>query len=136
MAYSNSSFFEDVYEVVKLIPKGRATSYGAIARYLGTGLSARMVGWAMHAAPAGVPAHRVLNSQGMLSGKHAFKAAKTMENRLKKEGVKVDLTSALFGVESKKHRILFKNAVFHFGWVLKSGFYLCFCVYPKTQCKQ
>jgi len=46
------------------------------------------------------------------------------------------LTSALFGVESKKHRILFKNAVFHFGWVLKSGFYLCFCVYPKTQCKQ
>lgn len=46
------------------------------------------------------------------------------------------LTSALFGVESKKHRILFKNAVFHFGWVLKSGFYLCFCVYPKTQGKQ
>ncbi|MFO0379899.1 MAG: MGMT family protein, partial [Cyclobacteriaceae bacterium] len=52
-------------------------------------------GWAMHAAPAGVPAHRVLNSQGMLSGKHAFKAAKTMENRLKKEGVKVENDKAI-----------------------------------------
>ncbi|MFN5170279.1 MAG: MGMT family protein [Cyclobacteriaceae bacterium] len=83
------NFFDDVYEVVKLIPRGRATSYGAIARYLGTGLSARMVGWAMHAAPASIPAHRVLNSQGMLSGKHAFKTSTTMESRLKKEGVKV-----------------------------------------------
>lgn len=87
MSFSN--FFEDVYEVVKLIPKGRATSYGAIARYLGAGLSARMVGWALHAAPAAVPAHRVLNSQGMLSGKHAFKTSSTMETRLKREGVKV-----------------------------------------------
>ncbi|HAC24658.1 MAG TPA: cysteine methyltransferase [Cytophagales bacterium] len=88
MSFSN--FFEDVYEVVKLIPKGRATSYGAIARYLSAGLSARMVGWAMRAAPAGVPAHRVLNSRGLLSGKHAFKTSSTMETRLKREGVKVE----------------------------------------------
>ncbi len=85
------NFFEDVYEVVKLVPRGRVTSYGAIARYLGTGMSARMVGWAMNAAHAekGVSAHRVVNSQGLLTGKHHFKTPTAMENALKKEGVKV-----------------------------------------------
>lgn len=86
---SNYNFFQDVYEVVKLIPEGRATSYGAIANYLGTGLSARMVGWAMHACPAGLPAHRVVNSQGLLTGKVHFKGANTMQRRLEKEGIKV-----------------------------------------------
>jgi methylated-DNA-protein-cysteine methyltransferase related protein len=90
-AKEEPNFFSDVYEVVKLIPKGRVTSYGAIARYLGTGMSARMVGWAMNAAHSekGVPAHRVVNSQGLLTGKHHFGGAKEMENRLKKDGVKV-----------------------------------------------
>ncbi len=85
------NFFEDVFEVVKLIPKGRVTSYGAIARYLGTGMSARMVGWAMNAAHAerGVHAHRVVNSQGLLTGKHHFGSASAMEDRLAKEGIKV-----------------------------------------------
>jgi methylated-DNA-protein-cysteine methyltransferase related protein len=85
------NFFEDVYEVVKLIPKGRVTSYGAIARYLGTGLSARMVGWAMNAAHTQkkLAAHRVVNSQGLLTGKHHFETPNTMQERLEKEGVKV-----------------------------------------------
>ena len=82
------NFFEDVFAVVKLIPKGRVTSYGAIANYLGTRLSARMVGWAMHACPKGVPAHRVVNSQGLLTGKHHFKG-NTMQKLLEKERVKV-----------------------------------------------
>ncbi len=87
----NPNFFEDVYEVVKLIPKGRVTSYGAIARYLGTGMSARMVGWAMNAAHAekGVHAQRVVNSQGLLTGKHHFGSPTAMEDRLAKDGVKV-----------------------------------------------
>ena len=85
------NFFEDVYEVVKLVPRGRVTSYGAIARYLGTAMSARMVGWAMNAAHAQktVPAHRVVNSQGLLTGKHHFKTPTAMENALMKEGVKI-----------------------------------------------
>jgi|SRR6185436_7391609 len=88
---SGSNFFDDVYEVVKLVPKGRVTSYGAIARYLGTGMSARMVGWAMNAVPKGskVPAHRVVNSQGLLTGRHHFKPPSAMQERLKKDGVKV-----------------------------------------------
>jgi methylated-DNA-protein-cysteine methyltransferase-like protein len=88
----NDSFFDSVYEVVRMIPKGRVTSYGAIANYLGTKLSARMVGWAMNAAhTAGqpVPAHRVVNRLGMLSGKHHFSTPSLMENLLKKEGIKV-----------------------------------------------
>lgn len=84
-----NDFFVDVYDVVRLIPKGRVTSYGAIAHYLGLRSSARMVGWAMHACPKGVPAHRVVNSAGLLSGKHAFKTPKTMELLLRKEGVAV-----------------------------------------------
>jgi methylated-DNA-protein-cysteine methyltransferase-like protein len=85
------NFFEDVYEVVKLIPRGRVTSYGAIARYLGTAMSARMVGWAMNAVhnDAAVPAHRVVNSQGLLTGKHHFKPPSSMQKSLEKEGVKV-----------------------------------------------
>src|SRR3954468_15980107 len=85
------NFFEDVYEVVMLVPKGRITSYGAIARYLGTAMSARMVGWAMNGAHTdkNIPAHRVVNSQGLLTGKHHFKTPTAMESRLKKEGVKV-----------------------------------------------
>jgi methylated-DNA-protein-cysteine methyltransferase-like protein len=83
------NFFSDVYEVVKLIPKGRVTSYGAIAHYLGAKGSARMVGWAMNGCPKGVPAHRVVNSQGLLTGKHHFKTPKTMQNLLEKEGIKV-----------------------------------------------
>jgi methylated-DNA-protein-cysteine methyltransferase-like protein len=84
-----SDFFTDVYDVVRLIPRGRVTSYGAIAHYLGLKSSARMVGWALHACPKGVPAHRVVNSAGMLSGKHSFKTPATMELLLKKEGVAV-----------------------------------------------
>lgn len=86
---SRQNFFLDVYEVVKLIPKGRVTSYGAIAHYLGAKSGARMVGWAMHGCPRNVPAHRVVNSVGLLTGKHHFKDAQTMEKRLKREGVKV-----------------------------------------------
>ena len=86
------SFFEDVYEVVRQIPKGRVTSYGAIANYLGTRLSARMVGWAMnaaHTAKPKVPAQRVVNRLGILSGKHHFGTPTLMEELLKKDGVEV-----------------------------------------------
>jgi len=80
-----------VHQVARLIPKGRVTSYGAIARYLGTGMSARMVGWAMNAAhlEKDIPAHRVVNSQGLLTGKHHFKTPTAMQRALEKEGVKV-----------------------------------------------
>jgi len=85
------NFFEDVHAVARLIPKGRITSYGAIAQYLGTKMSARMVGWAMNAVPPGhnIPAHRVVNSQGLLTGKHHFKTPATMQRLLEMEGVKV-----------------------------------------------
>jgi len=91
-ATRNASFFETVFDVARLIPKGRATSYGAIAAYVGTKLSARMVGWAMNAAGNArpkVPAHRVVNRNGMLSGKHHFNPPSLMETLLKKEGIKV-----------------------------------------------
>jgi len=87
------TFFENVYDVVRLIPKGRVTSYGAIAKYLGTGKSARMVGYAMNSSGTiipPVPAHRVLNRVGMLTGKRYFGPRKEMENLLKAEGVKVE----------------------------------------------
>ncbi len=86
------SFFQDVYDVVRQIPKGRVTSYGAIANYLGTKLSARMVGWAMNAAGSAkpkVPAQRVVNRLGILSGKHHFSTPSYMEELLKKDGVPV-----------------------------------------------
>lgn len=86
------SFFSDVYDVVRQIPKGKVTSYGAIAAYLGTKLSARMVGWAMnaahHARPK-VPAQRVVNRNGMLTGKYHFDTPTLMEELLKKDGVAV-----------------------------------------------
>jgi methylated-DNA-protein-cysteine methyltransferase related protein len=86
-----SSFFEQVYEVARQIPRGRVTSYGAIASSLGTKGSSRMVGWAMNAAGSikpTIPAHRVVNRNGMLSGKHHFGSNK-MQALLEKEGVKV-----------------------------------------------
>jgi methylated-DNA-protein-cysteine methyltransferase-like protein len=83
------NFFDDVYEVVRLIPKGRATSYGAIAQYLGTKMSSRMVGWAMHGCPKDVPAHRVVNRNGQLTGKHHFSPPSKMQTLLEKEGLKV-----------------------------------------------
>lgn len=86
---ANTNFFEDVYEVVKLIPKGRVTSYGAIAKYLGTKMSARMVGWAMNNSPENVPAQRVVNRNGLLTGKHHFETHDTMQKLLEKEGIKV-----------------------------------------------
>jgi len=88
----DESFFELVYEVARQIPRGRVTSYGAIAACLGTKLSARMVGWAMNGAgkvKPKVPAHRVVNRLGMLSGKHHFSPPGSMEKSLKKEGIKV-----------------------------------------------
>ena len=85
------SFFEQVFEVAKLIPKGRVTSYGDIANFLGTKSSARMVGWAMNAAHTmpDIPAHRVVNRNGMLSGKMHFSTPTKMEELLKKEKINV-----------------------------------------------
>jgi methylated-DNA-protein-cysteine methyltransferase related protein len=86
------SFFTLVYDVVKQIPRGRVTSYGAIAACLGTKLSARMVGWAMNSAhdpSLKIPAHRVVNRNGMLTGKMHFGAADEMQKRLEKENIKV-----------------------------------------------
>lgn len=86
------SFFTDVYDVVRQVPRGKVTSYGAIANYLGTRLSARMVGWAMnsaHDARPKVPAQRVVNRNGMLTGKHHFATPSAMEELLKKDGVPV-----------------------------------------------
>ncbi len=88
----DESFFELVFEVARQIPKGRVTSYGAIAVCLGTKSSARMVGWAMNGAGRirpKVPAHRVVNRIGMLTGKHHFSPPGEMEKLLKKEGIKV-----------------------------------------------
>ena len=86
---TDASFFDDVYDVARLIPKGRVTSYGAIAHFLGTKSSARMVGWAMHGCPKDVPAHRVVNSIGLLTGKHHFKPPNAMQKALEREGVLV-----------------------------------------------
>lgn len=89
----NSSFFERVYEVTRQIPTGRVTTYGAIARYIGSPQSARMVGWAMnssHTQPGFVPAHRVVNRNGMLTGKHHFGGSRIMEELLGSEGIIVE----------------------------------------------
>lgn len=85
-------FFEMVYEVVALIPKGRVTSYGAIARYLGATKSARMVGYAMNASfshEKSIPAHRVVNRNGMLTGKHHFSTPFAMQEALEAENVEI-----------------------------------------------
>jgi methylated-DNA-protein-cysteine methyltransferase-like protein len=97
------SFFVNVYDVVRQVPKGRVTSYGAIASYLGTKLSARMVGWAMngaHTIKPKVPAQRVVNRNGMLTGKYHFATPTLMEELLKKEGVFVENDSI---IDFKKH---------------------------------
>lgn len=86
------SFFQKVYVIARKIPRGRVTSYGAIADYLGTGLSARMVGWAMNSSSPNappVPAHRVVNRNGLLTGKHHFATPSLMQELLEAEGVKV-----------------------------------------------
>ena len=84
------SFFDKVYEVAKCIPYGRVTSYGAIAKYLGAARSARMVGWAMNnSSGKDVPAHRVVNRVGMLTGKHHFGGTNLMQQLLENEGVQV-----------------------------------------------
>ena len=87
-----SDFFENVYAVVKLIPSGRVTTYGAIACYLGSKQSSRMVGWAMNASHKinGIPAHRVVNRKGILTGKHHFDTSNRMQELLEEEGVKID----------------------------------------------
>ena len=87
-----ADFFDKVYQVVRLIPTGRVTSYGAIARYLGTARSSRMVGWAMnnsHSQKEYVPAHRVVNRKGMLTGKHFFGGEHIMQELLENEGIVV-----------------------------------------------
>lgn len=87
-----NSFYEDVFEVTKLIPHGRVTSYGAIANYLGTKMSSRMVGWALSGSqqsPAKIPAHRVVNRNGMLTGKAHFGSPTRMQELLEQEKIKV-----------------------------------------------
>lgn len=89
MRKENYSFFEDVWDVVRLVPKGRVTTYGSIAEYLGTKMSARMVGWAMNSCPPDVPAQRVVNRIGLLTGKHHFDPENPMEKCLEEDGVVV-----------------------------------------------
>jgi methylated-DNA-protein-cysteine methyltransferase-like protein len=88
---SSYNFFEDVYAVVRLIPKGKVTNYGSIASYLGSKISSRMVGWAMNAAHTdkSIPAHRVVNRIGLLTGKHHFNPPESMQKKLEKEGLTV-----------------------------------------------
>lgn len=90
--FEHESFFHKVYEVVKLIPYGKVTSYGAIANYLGSKGSARMVGWAMNASHSSIdpiPAHRVVNRNGILTGKHHFGSPEIMKQLLENEGILV-----------------------------------------------
>ncbi len=91
MPKADTNFFEKVYQIVRLIPEGRVTSYGAIAKRLGSPQSARMVGWAMNASHnlADVPAHRVVNRLGLLTGKHHFEGTNLMQQLLENEGVEV-----------------------------------------------
>lgn len=90
---TDNDFFNRVYDVTRLIPYGRITSYGAIARFLGSGRSARMVGWALnacHTNPDFIPAHRVVNRKGLLTGKHHFGNSSTMEQLLENEGIIIE----------------------------------------------
>jgi len=91
MPKENENFFSKVYEVVRQIPYGKVTSYGAIAKHLGAAGSARMVGWAMNASHnlPDVPAHRVVNRKGLLTGKHHFKGTNLMQQLLESEGIAV-----------------------------------------------
>jgi len=85
------NFFQRVYEIAKCIPYGRVTTYGAIAKYLGTAKSARMVGWALNGSSVkeDVPAHRVVNQKGILTGKHHFQGTNLMQQLLESEGISV-----------------------------------------------
>ena len=90
---SDEGFFDQVFEVVKLIPNGKVTSYGAIARYLGSPGAARMIGWAMnqsHLQPEFIPAHRVVNRNGLLTGKHHFSGSTIMQELLENEGAVIE----------------------------------------------
>lgn len=90
---NQDSFFTRVHKLVRLVPHGRVTSYGAIARYLGAPGAARMVGWAMnqsHTHPEFVPAHRVVNRNGMLTGKHHFEGVNLMQELLENEGAIIE----------------------------------------------
>ncbi|HRW63150.1 MAG TPA: MGMT family protein [Bacteroidales bacterium] len=90
---NNIGFFDKVYAVVRQIPFGKVTSYGAIAKFLGSAQSSRMVGWAMnnsHTQEEYVPAHRVVNRNGLLTGKHHFGNTNTMKQLLENEGIKVE----------------------------------------------
>lgn len=91
MATGNDNFFQKVYQVVRQVPYGRVTSYGAIAKHLGAARSSRMVGWAMNASHGldDVPAHRVVNRQGLLTGKHHFQGTNLMQQLLENEGVEI-----------------------------------------------
>jgi len=91
LSANSRNFFLDVYEVVKLIPEGKVTSYGSIAKYLGAVRSSRMVGWAMNAAhgKSEVPAHRVVNRAGLLTGKEHFEDPFAMQRKLEAEGIAV-----------------------------------------------
>ena len=89
---TSDNFFQKVYKVARLIPYGRVTTYGAIATYLGAAKSARMVGWAMnssHKQDFEIPAHRVVNRKGLLTGKHHFDGTSLMQQLLESEGVRV-----------------------------------------------
>lgn len=87
---ADDNFFEKVYAVTRQIPYGKVTSYGAIAKAIGSGRSARMVGWAMNNCPEDVPAHRVVNRIGLLTGKHHFDGTNLMQQLLESEGVEVE----------------------------------------------
>ncbi len=105
-------FFTKVYEVVKMVPPGRVTSYGAIARYLGAPGASRMVGWAMntsHSSEDYIPAHRVVNRNGLLTGKHHFDTPLAMQELLESEGVEVENDKV------KDFDILFWNPVRELG---------------------
>ncbi len=87
---SSADFYEKVYDVVRRVPYGRVTSYGAIARYLGAARSSRMVGYAMNMSHSKeVPAHRVVNRMGVLTGKHHFPGVHLMQQLLENEGIEV-----------------------------------------------
>ncbi len=90
---SDDRFFSRVYKVVRMIPSGRVTSYGAIASYIGAPGAAKMVGWAMnqsHSHPEFIPAHRVVNRNGMLTGKHHFEGTNLMQELLENEGAIIE----------------------------------------------
>lgn len=92
LSQKNADFFASVFDVVRCIPEGRVTSYGAIAKYLGSAQSSRMVGWAMNASHAfpDIPAHRVVNRNGLLTGKMHFSPPESMQARLEAEGVRIE----------------------------------------------